>query len=473
MNLLGAVNYDPGTAVSKATSALLAMTAFDTTNLRLAITVPSHGIVRFRLRCTITGATTLPTILLGVLNSTTVVGRVAPVIFPGTMNAATQQSTADAEFTVTGLTPGATNFDAAYAVQVVVASTNIKYGGPNNTTGANAWGAFTFEAWDPRPLTTGLAGGVNVTQWNGTNVSTPSTAGIPEVNIKNIANAAVSTSSAQIGVNVVNAGGTAWGSGAITAGSIAASALNGKGDWLLSSSYTAPPAASAVATAVWQDTTAGDFTVASSIGKSLYTSGNAPGAASGLAIVGSNMGSVASVSGAVGSVTGAVGSVTGNVGGNVVGSVGSVTGAVGSVTAAVTVGTNNDKTGYALTAAYDAAKTALPASSYVAPDNTSIATILTRTDVATSTRLASASYTTPPTTAAIASAVFDTPMTESYNAKAAPASLAQVGYTLLAQMGETAIIDVTKTLYKIDGITVAKTYTLNSATNPTAITRAT
>jgi hypothetical protein len=41
---------------------------------------------------------------------------------------------------------------------------------------------------------------------------------------------------------------------------------------------------------------------------------------------------VASVTGAVGSVTGAVGSVTGNVGGNVTGSVGSVVGAVGSVT---------------------------------------------------------------------------------------------------------------------------------------------
>jgi hypothetical protein len=42
--------------------------------------------------------------------------------------------------------------------------------------------------------------------------------------------------------------------------------------------------------------------------------------------------------------------VTGNVGGNVAGSVGSVTGAVGSVTAPVTVGTNSDKTGYALSA---------------------------------------------------------------------------------------------------------------------------
>lgn len=131
---------------------------------------------------------------------------------------------------------------------------------------------------------------------------------------------------------------------------------------------TSPPTAAQVATAVWQDTTAGDFTVASSIGKSLYTSGNAPGAASGLALVGSNMGTITggtittvsdkagyslsssglasvttwtvgitgnitgNLSGSVGSVSGAVGSVTGNVGGNVVGSVGSVSGAVGSVT---------------------------------------------------------------------------------------------------------------------------------------------
>jgi hypothetical protein len=71
-------------------------------------------------------------------------------------------------------------------------------------------------------------------------------------------------------------------------------------------------------------------------------------------------GSVGSVTGSVASVIGAVASVTGNVGGNVVGS-------VASVVAPVTVGTNNDKTNYSLTVAYDAAKTALPASSYVVP----------------------------------------------------------------------------------------------------------
>lgn len=49
--------------------------------------------------------------------------------------------------------------------------------------------------------------------------------GRPEANTTHIAGSAVSTSSAQIGVNVVNAGATAWGSGAITAGSIASDAI--------------------------------------------------------------------------------------------------------------------------------------------------------------------------------------------------------------------------------------------------------
>ena len=134
----------------------------------------------------------------------------------------------------------------------------------------------------------------------------------------------------------------------IAATGIAASALNGKGDWLLSSGYTAPPTVAAIATKVWQDTTAADFTTAGSIGKALFINA-APGAAGGLFIAGSNAattvnftgnlsGSVGSVTGAVGSVTGAVGSVTGAVG-SVTGAVGSVTGAVASVTAAVTLPT--------------------------------------------------------------------------------------------------------------------------------------
>ena len=54
------------------------------------------------------------------------------------------------------------------------------------------------------------------------------------------------------------------------------------------------------------------------------------------------------LSGSVGSVTGAVGSVTGTVGAAL--SVSGTVGAAASVTAPVTVGTNNDKTGYSLSA---------------------------------------------------------------------------------------------------------------------------
>jgi hypothetical protein len=43
----------------------------------------------------------------------------------------------------------------------------------------------------------------NVTQWLGANAATPTTAGVPEVDITHIAGAAVSTTTAQLGVNVV------------------------------------------------------------------------------------------------------------------------------------------------------------------------------------------------------------------------------------------------------------------------------
>lgn len=78
------------------------------------------------------------------------------------------------------------------------------------------------------------------------------------------------------------------------------------------------PTVAQIATGVWQDTTAGDFTTAGSIGKSLFTSGAVPGAAGGHFIAGTN--------------TATTVAITGNITGNLSGSVGSVTGAVGSVT---------------------------------------------------------------------------------------------------------------------------------------------
>jgi hypothetical protein len=153
VNLLAACLYDPAVAVTKATSALLAMTALDTTNLRNTFTVPPGGRVRVRMVCTLHGATTFPAILLGVLNGATVVARVAPAqVFA---NLATAFATCVAEFVVTGLTPAASlTWDAAYGVETTVAATGIKYGGPNNTTANDAFGAFGFEVWDASPIYT-------------------------------------------------------------------------------------------------------------------------------------------------------------------------------------------------------------------------------------------------------------------------------------------------------------------------------
>lgn len=78
--------------------------------------------------------------------------------------------------------------------------------------------------------------------------------------------------------------------------------------------------AAQIATGVWQDTTSGDFTTASSIGKSLYTSGAVPGATGGLFIAGTN------------AATTVTSSFTTTFTGNLTGSVASV--ATGGITAA-------------------------------------------------------------------------------------------------------------------------------------------
>jgi hypothetical protein len=84
--------------------------------------------------------------------------------------------------------------------------------------------------------------------------------------------------------------------------------------------------AAQIATGVWQDATASDFTTASSIGKSLYTGNVAPGGTNGLFIAGTNAATTIT--------TALTTTFTGN-----------LTGSVGSLT------TNNDKTGYGLSAA--------------------------------------------------------------------------------------------------------------------------
>lgn len=149
MACLGAKLYDPGTAVTASTASLLAMTALDTTNLRITFTVPANGRVLVCLQGTVHGATTFPAILLGVLESTTVIARVAPIGGLKSTAVATAMVTQEATFVVEGLTAAASKtWDAAYGVETLIASTGIKFGGPNNATANDAFGAFIFEIWE-------------------------------------------------------------------------------------------------------------------------------------------------------------------------------------------------------------------------------------------------------------------------------------------------------------------------------------
>ncbi len=179
--------------------------------------------------------------------------------------------------------------------------------------------------------------------------------------------------------------------------------------------------AAAIATGVWQDATAGDFTTAGSIGKSLFTSGNAPGAASGLAIVGSVMGDS---SGVTTLLTRISGTITITSGGVLVHSVD--TGGISAVSFGASAITST-----------------------VAPN----------LDATVSSRATPAQ-------------ILTTQLTESYRAAGAAPTLAQATFEIMAGLLDHSITGTTKTIRNIAG-TAAKTYTLDSAVSPTSITETT
>ena len=157
MKLLAGTLYDPGTRVQKSTASLLAMTALDTTNLRLTFTAPSNGTVLVKMHGSLRGAVTTPQVMLGVMDGATVKGRQHAFQgrsnFPANANSLQGMETS---FLVTGLTGGTSyTWDAAYAVQAVVASTNLEYGGPDDTTGNNNAAGFGFYIFDTPGLLAG------------------------------------------------------------------------------------------------------------------------------------------------------------------------------------------------------------------------------------------------------------------------------------------------------------------------------
>lgn len=73
---------------------------------------------------------------------------------------------------------------------------------------------------------------------------------------------------------------------------------------------------------------------------------------------------------------------------------------------------------------------------------------------------------------AIATSVFTNTLTEAYAALGGSLTVSKALYGITQQMGSMSITGTTMTVTKRDNATTAKTYTLNSAVTPTAITEA-
>jgi hypothetical protein len=116
-------------------------------------------------------------------------------------------------------------------------------------------------------------------------------------------------------------------------------------------------------------------------------------------------------------------------------------------------------------------------SSRLAPAGT-LATVTNLTNAPTNgdlTATMKASVTTAvPTAAAVAAAVgVGQPASESYAAAGALPTRDQAILAILQLLSERSIASTTMTVKKLDGSTTAMTFTLDDATTPTAITRAT
>lgn len=150
MGILAGKAYDPAAVATITTAALNPMEVFDATNLRLTFTVPSNGSVLVRGRGVDNGNTTYPQFLIGILQSTTVIKRVAPKTRLATTAPNTTLLHWWATFVVTGLTPAASlTWDLARSVEAQIGFHAIRWGGPNNgTTADDAYGAICFEIWD-------------------------------------------------------------------------------------------------------------------------------------------------------------------------------------------------------------------------------------------------------------------------------------------------------------------------------------
>lgn len=256
----------------------------------------------------------------------------------------------------------------------------------------------------------------------GTIFSTPATAGIMDVNLKNIANATVSTASAQIGVNAVNIGGTAQ-TGRDLGASVLLSSGTGTGQLDFTSGVVKANLAQILGTALTE--TVGQIAAAF---KKFFD---------------------------IASPTSTMNLIT----------------AVTTTTTATNLTTNNDKTGYALSGTQTFNTTGNITGNLSGSVGSVTGLTASNLDTPISSRAA-------PGDAMALTAAYDfakgtAAMTEAYAAKGATMTPIQALYQINQHLGESSIASTTKTVKKRNGSTTAKTFTLDSATVPTSITEAT
>jgi len=308
-------------------------------------------------------------------------------------------------------------------------------------------GTITFPTTATLASTTNItaATGVDITKILGTAISTPATAGILDVNVKNIDNDAASASGTVTFPNATLASTTNITAGTITTVTTTTTATN----------LTNAP-------------TNGDFTAV------MKTSIGTAVAASAVASVTGNVGG--NVVGTVASVVGAVGSVTGNVGGNVTGSVGSVVGAVGSVTGNVggnVTGTIGGLTAGALKDFFDTDSGTTYGSAVAGSVVKEIAD--NSGDAGDGSGLTAIPWNAAWDTE-VQSEVTDAlraPVAGNVAAPGVLPSVEQLTYLIGQFLSDVDVTGVTKTIYAVDGVTPLFTLTLNSATAPTSTQRAT
>jgi hypothetical protein len=409
MNALGSCFYDPtgGAAVSKATTALLAMTALDTTNLRVTFTGPLSGRVKVVISGgALHGAATYPFILLGILASTTVIARVVPNVTICGAASATTPASLYAEFVVS-VTPGASNtWDLAYGVEGLIAATGLKYGGPNNnTTAGDAFGGIGFSVWDASP--TYLPAAMPTTSMqaqsvaNGSALTTIATYIDTEV-------AAIKAKTDQLTFTIANK----VDSSIQAAGDFA----QGAADKVWSTAARSLTTFGTLAADVW------------AVATRVLTAGTNIALAKGTGVTGFNDLSAAQVNAEADTALADVG-LTGTITGRIDAAISTRSTYAGADTSGTTTLLSRLTSGRA--------------------------TLLDNLDILMTTRLASASYTTPPTAAANATAVRSELTTELGRIDAATSTrLATAGYTAPDNASITAIkgvVDKLDTAMEIDG----------------------